>query len=144
MRMLQNAVTKNSPLGSNKKLRRNEFLRKKIKSLITRREELQLSFRQMVNICILIDLLSLLLLPLLPCLSRSLTLLDWTFLLQKQFRTIICDAVPQCGMQMLLALAALAPAINRQNADAGGPSVRRKSRLQIMWLLSHYVLESIH
>lgn len=45
--------------------------------------------------------------PLLPpCLSRSLTLLDWTFLLQKQFSIIICNATPQCGMQMLLALAA--------------------------------------
>lgn len=41
-----------------------------------------------------------------PCLSRSLTLLDWTFLLQKQFSIIICNATPQCGMQMLLALAA--------------------------------------
>lgn len=45
--------------------------------------------------------------PLLPpCLSRSLTLLDWTFLLQKQFSIIICNATPQCRMQMLLALAA--------------------------------------
>jgi len=41
-----------------------------------------------------------------PCLSRSLTLLDWTFLLQKQFSIIICNATPQCRMQMLLALAA--------------------------------------
>lgn len=41
-----------------------------------------------------------------PCLSRSLTLLDWTFLLQKQFSIIICKATPQCRMQMLLALAA--------------------------------------
>lgn len=44
--------------------------------------------------------------PLPPCLSRSLTLLDWTFLLQKQFSIIICNATPQCRMQMLLTLAA--------------------------------------
>lgn len=43
--------------------------------------------------------------PFPPCLSRSLTLLDWTFLLQKQFSIIICNATPQCRMQML-ALAA--------------------------------------
>lgn len=55
----------------------------------------------MANICILIDLV---LRPppssLPPLLSRSLTLLDWTFLLQKQFGIIICKATPQCGMQM--------------------------------------------
>lgn len=43
--------------------------------------------------------------PFPPCLSRSLTLLDRTFLLQKQFSIIICNATPQCRMQML-ALAA--------------------------------------
>lgn len=44
--------------------------------------------------------------PLLPpCLSRSLSLLDWMFLFQKQFSIIMCSETPQCGMQMLLTLA---------------------------------------
>lgn len=55
-----------------------------------------------------------------PCLSRSLSLLDWTFLLQKQFSIIICNATPQCGMQMLLKLAAQ-PGNYWQSTDAGGP-----------------------
>lgn len=80
-----------------------QFLKSKKmrKSLITSTRR---SFRRAANICILIGLVSSSSSS--PCLSRSLTLLDWTFLLQKQFSIIICNASPQCRMQMLLVLAA--------------------------------------